>query len=57
MSCYAASCTAEVLDVLKGKIVVAWILKEEDIRLNELGFRSKRPDPEGAYRAAGIKLL
>ncbi|MFM7674369.1 MAG: hypothetical protein ACKO5F_02005 [Synechococcus sp.] len=57
LSCCAASCAAEVLDVLKSKIVVAWILKEEDNRLNELGFRSKRPDPEAAYRAAGIKLL
>ncbi len=35
---------------------IAWITKEEDRRLTTLGFRSKRPDPDAAYRAAGIEL-
>jgi hypothetical protein len=36
---------------------VAWILKAEDRRLDSLGMRTTRPDPEGAYRAAGITLV
>jgi hypothetical protein len=38
------------------KARLCWILKEEDDRLSELGFRSRRPDPDAAYRAAGIEL-
>lgn len=36
---------------------VAWILRKEDDRLNELGFRSRRVDPHAAYKKAGIRLL
>jgi hypothetical protein len=36
---------------------IAWILKDEDRRLNALGFRHKRPDPVAAYATAGIRLL
>lgn len=35
----------------------AWILKREDQRLNDLGFKSDRPDPRAAYRKAKIRLI
>lgn len=56
-SCILAPSKEAVLDVLKQQIVIAWILKEEDNRLNQLGFRSNRPDPWGAYKAAGIEII
>jgi hypothetical protein len=34
-----------------------WILKEENARLDQLGYRSKRPNPRAAYRAAKIELI
>lgn len=46
-----------VLEILRSRLRIAWILKEEDRELTRLGFRSKRPDPEGAYRAARIVLV
>lgn len=42
-------------DVL-AKARLCWILKEEDDALTSLGYRSRRPDPEAAYRAAGIEM-
>jgi len=56
-SCCSAMSQGEVLDILRTLIVIAWILKEEDRRLTQLGFRNNRPDPSAAYRAAGIELL
>ena len=55
-ACEAAESGKEVLDALVLSRV-AWILKEEDRQLTDLGFRSKRPDPEEAYRRAGIVLV
>lgn len=56
----AACCDQEseraVLAVLKGRLRVAWILKSEDAELTRLGDRSNRPDPDAAYRKAGIRL-
>jgi hypothetical protein len=50
--------TAEAIDaLLRRRLRVAWILKSEDAKLTELGFRSKREDPDSAYREAGIQLL
>lgn len=45
--------TARCLEEAK----VAWVLREEDRMLTRLGFRSARPDPGAAYRAAGISLV
>lgn len=56
-SCYLAASRQDVLEILKSRILIAWILKEEDRCLNRLGLRSNRPDPEAAYRAAGIELV
>lgn len=55
-ACLQAGSPAEVITILQ-TARVAWILKEEDRRLTALGYRSVRPDPEGAYREAGITLL
>lgn len=55
-SCLEARNTGEIVQILK-TARVAWILKEEDRRLTGLGYRSVRPDPDDAYRAAGITLL
>lgn len=55
-ACLDAQSADEVAGILK-TARVAWILKEEDRRLTSLGYRSIRPDPEAAYREAGIRLL
>lgn len=39
------------------ELKVAWILKTEDAELERLGYRSRRDDPESAYREAGIELI
>lgn len=49
----SSSAIAEILETAR----VAWILKEEDRRLTNLGYRAVRPDPEAAYREAGITLV
>ncbi|HET8836182.1 MAG TPA: hypothetical protein VFN08_15740 [Gemmatimonadales bacterium] len=46
-----------VLALLRKGFRIAWILKVEDRRLTELGYRSDRPDPGAAYQAAGISLV
>ena len=46
-----------VKDILASDLRIAWILKEEDKILRDLGYRSKRPSPEAAYAEAGIKLI
>ena len=56
-ACKRAECEEDVLEVLRSRLRIAWILKREDRELTRLGFRSKRPDPEGAYRAAKIVLI
>jgi hypothetical protein len=56
-SCEGAECEEAILDILKTRLRIAWILKREDRELTRLGFRSQRADPEGAYRAAKIVLL
>jgi hypothetical protein len=55
--CEQASSEEATLAILKAHLRIAWILKREDKELNRLGFRSNRPDPESAYRAAKIELL
>ena len=55
--CQAVKTENAIYDLLKTRLRVAWILKSEDAELTRLGFRSKRADPEGAYRDAGIQLL
>jgi hypothetical protein len=54
--CKACANAEAIGAVLATEIRIAWILKEEDAVLTQLGFRSKRPDPDAAYEAAGIKL-
>jgi len=46
-----------ILDVLKTRLRIAWILKTEDEELTRLGYRSMRADPEAAYREAKIELV
>jgi hypothetical protein len=55
--CEKAESDEAVLKILKTRMRIAWILKQEDRMLTELGFRFKRPDPESAYRAAKIALV
>lgn len=51
-----ASGAEDVLGVLDVGIRVAWILKSENAKLNELGYTHRRPDPAAAYADAGIVL-
>jgi hypothetical protein len=54
--CKACATPDRILKVLTREIRVVWILKSEDAALRWLGFQSKRPDPDAAYMAAGIRL-
>jgi hypothetical protein len=45
-----------MVDLFDRQFRLAWILKVEDAELTRLGYRSRRDDPEGAYREAGITL-
>lgn len=47
----------EAMGVLNQMLWVAWITKQEDARLHQLGYGSKRPDPYKAYSEAGIELI
>ncbi|WP_437956632.1 hypothetical protein WME76_35380 [Sorangium sp. So ce119] len=56
-ACCGQNSETAVLAVLKSRLRVAWILKSEDSELTRLGHRSNRPDPDGAYHKAGIRLV
>ena len=43
-----------VLGILRARLKVIWVLKAQDAKLSSLGYRTKRPKPHSAYRAAGI---
>jgi hypothetical protein len=49
--------TADQVRAILRHASIAWILKTEDGRLNELGFQHRRPDPAAAYEQAQIQLL
>lgn len=55
--CLESECEEAVFAILSTRLKVAWILKSENDRLNELGYTVERPDPEAAYREAGITLI
>ncbi len=52
--CLEQGSAEAVLDVLLREIEVVWILREEDEKLNELRYRSKRPST--AYDDAKIEI-
>ncbi len=52
--CLLAKTNSKIIQTLKQKLRVVWVLKSEDAKLTELGFRSKRLDPKAAYRSARI---
>tara|TARA_X000001382_G_scaffold21504_1_gene13094 strand:+ start:32 stop:484 length:453 start_codon:yes stop_codon:yes gene_type:complete len=43
--------------ILKKEIHIVWVTRKEDAELTRLGYRSKRPDSDKAYREAGIEIL
>lgn len=47
----------EIVEIVRMRYRVAWILKEEDSELTRLGFKTIRPDPDRAYQQAGIILM
>ena len=55
--CRKADSTDAVLDVLRTRIQVVWILKTEDAMLTGLGYQKKREDPGAAYKTAGIFIV
>jgi len=55
--CLRTTSESKILNVLKRRLRVVWILKSEDAKLTQLGFRSRRNDPDDAYRVAKIKLV
>ena len=46
----------DIEEILNTRIKVVWILKEEDKKLTELGFKNNRNDPRSAYLSAGIEM-
>jgi hypothetical protein len=56
-SCEDAGSEEEIQQILRTRLRIAWILKEEDEKLTKLGFRNNRPDPASAYQEAGIVLV
>lgn len=56
-ACVEAASERGIADTLQRMLRVAWILKEEDRVLTRLGYRSRRDDPESAYRHAQIELI
>jgi hypothetical protein len=54
--CLHAPSEEALIDSLAAGIRIAWILKDEDAKLTQLGYRSHRPDPDIAYRQAGTDL-
>lgn len=44
-----------IKDLLRNRYV-CWVTKEEDQRLKKLGYNADRPNPEQAYREAGIVI-
>ena len=48
--------TKEYIKSLLKNRFVCWVTKEEDQRLKRLGYNADRPDPEKAYREAGIVI-
>jgi hypothetical protein len=55
--CLHAPSEEVLVHSLTAGIRIAWILKDEDAKLTQLGYRSHRPDPDIAYRQAGIDLV
>ncbi len=55
--CIKSNSEEEIAEILRKKPSVIWILKDEDKRLTELGYRSNREDPVKAYWEAGIEIV
>lgn len=47
----------DVVETIRRDLRLAWITKEENLRLTSLGYNSVRPDPDTAYADAGIVLV
>ncbi|MBI3545138.1 MAG: hypothetical protein HY081_00880 [Gammaproteobacteria bacterium] len=54
--CLDARTELKILKILKNRLRLVWILKSEDAKLTQLGFRSRRRSPKIAYRDARIEL-
>jgi len=48
--------TPEECRKVLSKSRICWIMKDENDELDRRGFKSVRPDPEGAYKIAGIEF-
>lgn len=55
--CETAESAQEVQEILRTRLRIAWILKDEDRQLTGRGSRSNRPVPDVAYRKAEIILI
>lgn len=56
-ACLRETSELKILKLLKSQLRVVWILKREDAKLTQLGYRSKRQNPDNAYRNAKILLV
>lgn len=54
--CLTADDEDELVAILSS-VRLAWILKTENRELDRLGLRTRRDDPDAAYRSAGIALM
>lgn len=53
----AAASPEEVVQTIRRELRLAWITKEENLRLSALGYNSIRPNPDAAYAEADIVLM
>lgn len=53
----SATSSDDVIETIRRDLRLAWITKEENLRLTSLGYNSVRPDPDAAYAEAGIALM
>jgi hypothetical protein len=56
-ACLECQSADEVVQVLKNRPRVVWILKSENAELDRRGLRISRSDPSGAYAEAGIVIV
>jgi hypothetical protein len=52
-----AACPDDVTETIRKELRLAWITKDENLKLSALGYNSVRPDPGAAYHEAGIVLV
>lgn len=54
--CIELKTRSKILNFLHENLIIVWVLKSENKKLDTSGFRSNRPNSKGAYKKTGIIL-